>query len=362
MPIELPLEHLDLPAPGGHIGPAEEDFEVDEIPLYEPSGEGDHTYVRVRKRGATTASLVAAVARVTGARERDIGCAGLKDKHAVTTQWLSVPAGQGPPPSEWSLPGAFELLEVSRHTNKLRTGHLLGNRFTIRIVGVAPGALGRARALVERLAKVGLGNYFGRQRFGVGQTNLQVAVEALRRRRLGKSGGNRAKFLASVIQSELFNRFAVARLARGAERLLPGEVVRLRGSRTVFVVEDPELEQPRLLSGDIHLTGPMRGPKMKEPQGEAARLEEAQVDSLGVDREGWASLARLAPGTRRDLLVRPEPLSVEPDGPEALVLSFALPSGSYAGQVVRVFTRGGPWLPAPRFGDPPAPAPAIAPG
>jgi tRNA pseudouridine13 synthase len=342
LPHEVPFEHLDLPALGGHIGPEPEDFVVDELPLYEASGQGEHWYVRVRKRNATTDALRAAVAEAAGVPERELGHAGMKDKHAVTSQWLSVPGRASPPPT-WRLPEAFSLLGVSRHSNKLRVGHLSGNRFSIHLVGVEPAARERLAPLAERLEKSGIGNFFGSQRFGIGQRNLDSALFALRRGRLGPRFGNRGKFMASVIQSEIFNRYVVARLAFGRDRLLPGEVVRLTGSRAVFIVEDAEKEQPRLDSGDIHLTGPLVGPKMKESVGQPHELEQASVAALGLDTAALAALGRAAPGTRRDLLLHPEDLSYAWREDGSVDVAFTLPAGAYASLVVRALTRQNPW-------------------
>lgn len=342
-PCELPFEHVDLEALGGHIGPDPEDFVVDEVPLYAASGEGDHWYVRLRKREATTPELRAIVADAAGIPERDIGYAGMKDKHAVTTQWLSVPVPRAKPPEAWQLPEAFALLEVSRHVNKLRIGHLTANRFRIRLVNTDPRARENIGALSERITHAGIGNYFGSQRFGTGQRNLESALYALRRGRLGPRAGNRGKFMASVIQSEIFNRYVTARLELGRDQALLGDVMRLEGGRAVFTVEDLEQEQARLTAREICLTGPMVGPKMKTGHGRPHELELAATQSLGLDGELLKALGRSAPGTRRDLLLWPSELRHEPSGDGSLVVEFILPAGAYASLVIRALTRNSPW-------------------
>lgn len=345
-PREPPFDHTDLDAIGGHIGPEPEDFVVDEQPLYAASGQGDHWYVRLRKRGATTLDLRSAVADAAGVSAGDVGYAGMKDKHAVTTQWLSVPVVRSRPPEAWQLPAAFSLLEVSRHNNKLRVGHLAGNRFTIRLVDVGTGAPERLDRFLERFAAQGLTNYFGAQRFGSGQQNLDGALFALRRGRLGPRAGTRGKFLASVIQSEVFNRYAIERVALGAGRLLVGDVVRFSDGRAMFGVEDAEREQPRLDAGELRLTGPMVGPKMKASAGEPRRLEQAALDSLGLDEAALRALGRWAPGTRRDLRLWPSELAHEPAA-SGVSVRFVLGAGAYASLVIRNLTRQDPWLGAP---------------
>ncbi|MBN1608043.1 MAG: tRNA pseudouridine(13) synthase TruD [Polyangiaceae bacterium] len=350
--------HADLRPAGGKIGPLPEDFVVDEVGLYPLSGKGPHWFVRIRKRGWTTPSMVGALARAAAVDPRDIGTAGMKDKNGVTTQWLSLP-DKAPPPQEWRLPEGLELVEHTRHENKLRTGHLRGNRFDIRLVGIEDGGVERARALCERIEKAGLANCFGAQRFGVGGGNLgqalrwltSTAQDSSASRRPGRDRARRPrsrsrfddKLYPSVLQSEVFNRYVTLRRATGLERLLRGEVVRLHGSNSVFVVVDPDVELPRLLAGDLHLTGPLPGPKMRAAQEEAAELERQVLAELPLGPDDWERLGRYAPGTRRDLVMRPEGLEVVPIDDHSLRVRFELPSGGYATELVREIT-GGPWL------------------
>ncbi len=336
---ELPFATADLPGVGGRIGPELEDFRVDEIPAYLPSGAGDHVYVRVRKRGLTTQSTVALLARAAVVKERDIGHAGMKDKHAVTTQWFSLPRTPLSP-ERWSLPAGLELLEASRHVNKLRTGHLNGNRFTISLIGVDNAALVRAQAILQRLAQSGMYNYFGQQRFGMHGDNMARALAWLRGEE--RVARHQARFLSklypSVIQAEVFNRYVVLRSAHGLEQLLPGEVVRLQGTGSMFIVEDPERESSRLAARDIHLTGPITGPKMLRAQRSAREIEERALREAGLEPADLDALGRHVPGARRDLLVFPGQVEVTWQG-DRLVISFELPAGSYATVLVREVTR-----------------------
>lgn len=356
-----------LPAVGGRIGPELEHFRVEELPLYEASGEGEHTYVFVEKRGATTQDLIQAVARAAGVRPQDVGSAGMKDKHAVTRQWLSLPT-TARPMETWELPEFAEVLEVSRHKNKLRTGHLRANRFRITLVDVPEQGLERARAITEQLSREGLPNYYGAQRFGRHGRSFEQALDWLgrgRREGAAERGGERregsaddpgrrrrkgrghdrhfqAKLLSSVIQSEIFNRYLSARADR-AEPLLPGEVVRLEGTGRHFVVEDVARELPRLEQGDIHRTGPLLGPRTVQATADAAALEGQVIEQLGFGEPELATLAQAAPGARRDLSIHLDELEVEEPMAGHLVLSFVLPAGSYATQLIRELTRS-PWL------------------
>ncbi|HVJ14668.1 MAG TPA: tRNA pseudouridine(13) synthase TruD [Polyangiaceae bacterium] len=344
---ELPYATADLPGVGGQIGPEPEDFRVDEIPAYLPSGSGDHVYVRVRKRGLTTQSAVALLARAAVVKERDIGHAGMKDKHAVTTQWFSLPRTPLAP-EKWSLPVGLELLEASRHVNKLRTGHLIGNRFTIALTGVDNAGLVRAQAILERLAQNGLYNYFGQQRFGMHGDNMTRALAWLRGEE--RVARHQARFLSklypSVIQAEVFNRYVVLRIQHGLQQLLPGEVVRLEGTGSMFIVEDPEREGSRFAARDLHLTGPITGPKMLRAQRSAREIEERALREAGLEPADLDALGRHVPGSRRDLLVFPKNVDVAWVG-DRLAFSFELPAGSYATVLVREVTRADTPTPPP---------------
>jgi tRNA pseudouridine13 synthase len=347
-PHAPPVAYPDLPPIGGRVGPEPEDFLVDEVPLYAASGKGEHQYLHVRKRLLTTPDLVRRVARAAGVNEREVGYAGLKDKHAVTTQWLSL-FSKTAVSTELPVGPGIEILQVTRHDNKLRTGHLLGNRFTITLVGVADGAAARAEAVVAMLRSDGLPNYFGAQRFGHGGRNVADALAWLAR---GARGRNRfeQKLFPSVVQSEIFNRYLSARLALGRERLIAGEVVRLEGAGAMFRVDDVEKEQPRLTARDLHLTGPMVGPKMRPAAADALALEQRLAAELGLDEAMLGALGRQAPGARRDLFAPLSDLAIEAvsDRAEpALRLSFTLPAGGYATEVIRQLTHE-PFLAPPK--------------
>lgn len=333
-----------LPPLGGRLGPEPAHFAVDEIPLYEPSGSGDHLYVRVQKRGLATPDLVRIVGKAARVRDRDIGYAGLKDKHAITSQWLSLPK-QALPPEQWELPDSIQVLQATWHGNKLRTGHLTANRFGITLVDVPEPGAARAQSLVDALRQSGLPNYFGEQRFGIEGKNLAQALEWLSRPPAPRRQQSRfhEKLFPSVLQAEVFNRYLTARYALGVAELVQGEVVRLAGSGSVFVVEDREQEQPRLASADLVLTGPIFGPRAVAARHRAAELEADALAALGLDEAQLDRLGRAARGTRRDAWLTLDDLAYEPLDATSFRVSFTLPAGSYATQLVRELT-GGAWL------------------
>jgi len=342
-PSEPPLTTLGLAPILGRLGAEPEDFRVDEIPAYLPSGTGSHCYVLVRKRLLTTPELVHVIAKAARVAEPSIGYAGMKDKHAVTTQWLSVPqpcveaAG-------WELPPGVEVLETSLHSNKLRTGHLHGNRFTLRLVCPDPADKPRFEALWAKI-QLGIYNGFGAQRFGFGGSNLGRALNWLERKTplRGPKGRFLKKLNVSVIQSEIFNRYLVARIQASLSAPLLGEVVRLRGSGACFIVKDPADEQPRWDSKDILPTGPMIAHRIHPAaEGVALALEQTVARSV-CDGTALDDLCAEAPGARRDVLLDLGQPKYEWENNHIIRVSFELPAGAYATEVLRELTHE-PWL------------------
>jgi tRNA pseudouridine13 synthase len=319
---------------------APEDFVVEEIPAYAPCGEGEHTFVRVEKRGRTTEAVARELARAAGVRPGDVGYAGRKDRFAVTTQWLSVPRL---PPDEalaLDLEGA-RVLEAVPHRAKLRTGHLRGNRFAITLHGVDADAAACAGERLATLAHEGMANRFGRQRFGREGDNAERGLALLR----GASGRGRgasgprvdrreARFLLSALQAAVFNE-ALARRTLALGALEAGDVAVVHASGGLFVVEDPAREAPRAERFEISATGPIFGTRAGSrdpaPRGAPAERETAAAAALGVDLAAPIRLPRglRLPGGRRALRVRPGEASARHDAGR-LRLVFTLPPGSYA--------------------------------
>ena len=329
-----------LAGTGGALKTSPEDFVVEEVPAYPPSGAGGHTFLFIEKRGITTEEALARIARATGAPRAALGAAGMKDRHAVTRQWISVPDLD--PEAARVLPVAdVRVLAAERHGHKLRTGHLRGNRFRVVLRGLAcapDDALARARAVLAALAATGLPNRFGPQRFGARGDNAERGRALLtggERRRLDR--GER-RLLVSAFQSDLFNRCLDARLADDLLREpLAGDVLRKRESGGLFTVAEGELGEARarLSAGELDVTGPMFGHKMKAPPpgSPAAAREDAVWAAGGVPPAALAEMGAIAEGTRRPFTVpigEPEAAIGEGGEADALVIAFSLPSGAYA--------------------------------
>ena len=298
-----------------------DDFRVDEVPAYPPSGDGDHFFVQVQKRGLSTASLKSIMGTAAGVDPRDIGAAGRKDKAAVTTQWLSLPTEPVAPDDD-----RIELLAVARHPQKLRVGHLRGNQFRIRLRGLDPAAVDRLPAL-KRCVEMGVPNYFGPQRFADGGRGLVAALAFLSapRRRVRDP-----KFMASVVQAAVFNHWLGARLERGEFHVaLAGDVLKKRETGGLFDCEDVGVDTPRVEAGEVDPTGPLVGKKMRSTSGEPGRYEAAAAADFGLDDEQVQTLLRWNRGSRRVARIVAEELDLNVEG-EVLEARFFLRKGCYA--------------------------------
>jgi tRNA pseudouridine13 synthase len=343
MRVELPYLTAELPGTGGALRSTDDDFFVDEEPAYQPSGAGDHVFVRIEKRGLATPKAVAAIARALGARERDIGVAGMKDRHAVTRQWLSLPPPLTPEAALAISVDGITILEAVRHTNKLRTGHVRANRFRLRVRGVGPDAAERASAILERLAESpGAPNWFGEQRFGRAGDNAARGRELVSGARgLGRDR-KLDRLMVSALQSELFNAWLVARLADGLYRgALAGDVMhKLPKAGAVggmFECTEPDIDTSRIVAGELAPTGPMFGDSMRRPTDgtPAAGREDAILAAAGLQRDSFAAVKAIAEGTRRDAAIAVTEIAVSQADASTIEVAFALPGGAYATAVMR---------------------------
>jgi tRNA pseudouridine13 synthase len=383
----------NYPGIGGRIKVEPEDFVVEEIPLYEPSGQGQHIYVGLEKRGLSTYQAINAIARQLGLPCRSIGYAGIKDAQAVARQTISVDGVAPGRIQVLDLPG-IKILWVDRHRNKLKMGHLAGNRFTIRVRDVDMGGQVVAEAVLDELRRRGVPNYFGEQRFGVrgnthwlGRNLLRGDAEAFARQYLGrpqpqehpKAQAARAAFdagdyqaalaqwpsslleerrvLAAIVkhdgdpqpalrildkkmrrlflsayQSHLFNRLLSERIST-LDQLEKGDIAYIHASGAAFVVDDPAVEQPRADCFEISPSGPLFGPKALLAEGTPGQRERDLLEESGLSLTEFKLPGIRLKGARRPFRI---PLAdVQTDWDEGLILSFRLPPGGYATEVLR---------------------------
>jgi tRNA pseudouridine13 synthase len=332
----LPFLTADLPGIGGKIKTIPADFVVDEIPLYELAGTGTHVCAYIQKKGMTTAELVTRLGQLLGVRKFDIGYAGRKDANAITRQWVSIEHIDPEKLETMDLPG-IKVLELTRHKNKLKIGHLKGNRFTIRLRNLASPlkeAEQQAKAIMDVLCRRGVPNYFGQQRFGyrndshllgeaiikndipqffdifLGRPELDSDPDFIKARQLYERGDLEAAFYAwhpafrdhrralkTLIknkgnQNKTFRNMDARLLgllvcawqsdlfnAVLAERLslvdtlLKGDMAYKHDNRACFHVDDPATEQPRCDAFAISPTGPLLGKRMTPVTDAAGAIE-----------------------------------------------------------------------------------------
>lgn len=376
--------------------PGSTHFIVEELPLYAATGRGEHLYVQIEKEGLTSDQVAEALARCCGVAPRAVGCAGRKDRHAITRQWFSVLGGREEALTGLAqrLPhGRIAVLAVTRHGNKLRIGHLAGNRFRLGLGGVDD--LADLQAALDRLVREGISNRFGPQRFGARGATLRTAcaygagrleeaiawvldpdgtwrwgdplpegfrpgfegrvLGALRQgaapeRALAAPGEGFRKLLASAAQSAVFNAIHDARATAGLlRRLRTGDLACLPNGAP-FLVEadrlaDSDARAERLA---VYATAPLPGCSRLAPAPAVAAEERAWSAATGVDWSWFDRGGRLeSPGERRPLLTVFQEAPALKTEASVTWLSFALGSGSYATEVL---TQCGVGLPERREG------------
>lgn len=393
--MSFPYLTPHIPGTGGIFKEEQEDFQVTEIPLYLPSGSGEHTYVLVEKRGITTLEMLRRLARASGVAERDLGYAGLKDARGITRQTVSVPRV---PPAQLrglELPG-MRILSAELHGNKLKPGHLAGNRFLIRIRQVGEQAALQAAATLGVLQERGVPNFYGQQRYGlqgnsaiIGRRLLQgdqagaiaaligspeavtdqrwqEAIAAFQAGQLAESlslfpGHCRterevlrilakqpdawAKAVKSIhprllklylcaCQSELFDQVVAARLPL-LDQVLAGDVACKHTNGACFLVEDVADAAQRARTFEISATGPLFGSRLLQPTGAALAVEEQVLadSGLSIDLFRQAGPLQLS-GERRPLRVPLTDVELQAQA-DTLTIAFTLPKGSYATSVLR---------------------------
>jgi len=340
--------------PRGKIKCSPEDFVVEEIPAYEPTGEGTHLFLRFEKKGLTTDAAVRAITKALGIEMRDVGIAGMKDKVALTTQWVSIPAPPKQPDLEERAKALtidnIRVLDAKRHANKLKTGHLRGNRFDIVVRDVSPDAIAGILAAMDRFGTAGVPNAFGTQRFGKEGDNAERARAWMTGKERAPGDARLRRFHFSALQSAVFNAVLDARVADESwNQPKLGDLLKKEDTGGIFVCTDVQADRERAARGELCPTGPIVGARMRSAEAEVKELEERIAAPFleGIDLERARSLGE---GTRRALRLRVTGCSVaqvmnnegvpgatESDNreqPGALRVQFVLPKGAYATTVL----------------------------
>jgi len=330
-----------------------EDFVVEEIPIYEPSGEGEHVFIRFTKRDLATDAAVRAIASALGADARAAGIAGMKDKRAVTTQTISLAPPRGMKAEELASRAASLAIEgitihdAVPHNHKLKTGHLRGNRFRIVVRQIPASEVASFEARARAIAKEGVPNAFGEQRFGREGDNADRARAIVSGREKPPRDTRLVRLLYSALQSEVFNAVLDERVRRGDwATALRGDVLKKTDTGGLFVCTDEQEDAARAARGEVCATGPIVGPKMLRAEGVPGEIESAAWTRVLGDAEKAAFDGVLGEGTRRALRLFVSEMRVFEDPncnsvadatkneETSRVAEFVLPKGAFATTVL----------------------------
>jgi tRNA pseudouridine13 synthase len=332
--IEIPVWPFvyGQPAGQGKIRVLPEDFIVSENLSFEPSCAGEHVFLEIEKKGENIDHVARQLARFAGVRQRDIGFAGLKDRHAVTTQWFSVWL-PGRPDPDWTQfeTGSIKVLQAQRHARKLQRGALSGNRFKL-VIREWLGDKAKTNKQLEAIKAEGIANYFGEQRFGHAGQNVNKALNLFQGMKVTHE--QRSLYL-SAARSYLFNHILACRVRQKSwNRAIAGDVFMFDCSRSRFRSDQPEPEiVNRVDAKEIHPAGALWGRGDVLVSAEALKIEQAVIGEYAEIAGGLIQCE--VDLDRRPLRVNVQDLDWQFTGDSILELGFTLPAGSYATTLLR---------------------------
>lgn len=330
-----------------HFKQTPRDFVVEEIPLYEFSGEGEHLILFVRKKNLSTSEMIGYFARYLGIKNRDIGYAGLKDKNAMTKQYISLPKKYEEALEDFTSDN-IKILSKTYHNNKLRIGHLSGNRFYIRLKKVNPTSAKKIDEALKNISDRGMPNFFGYQRFGSDGDNHILGEKIAKGDRREKNPRIK-KLLINAYQSHLFNLWLSRRLEINSLvesfsveelenilnmqkseldalkkqthpfKVLIGDLMEHYPHGRLFSFDGSSEDYARFSNRDISVTGLLSGKRVKVTTDSARIIEKDYDEAINAD------------GARRFAWIYPSDIEGRFNQVEAQYeLNFSLPKGSYA--------------------------------
>ncbi|WP_262966688.1 tRNA pseudouridine(13) synthase TruD [Methylobacter psychrophilus] len=332
--IEIPVWPYvyGQPSGSGKIRSIPEDFIVKENLAFEPSGIGEHAFLQIEKTGENTDYVARQLARFANVRQRDVSYAGLKDRHAVTTQWFSVwlPGKADPDWSQFET-DSMKVLQAVRHARKLKRGVLSGNSFTL-IVRDWQGDKDKTIQQLDAIKANGMANYYGSQRFGNEGQNVNKALAMFAGTKVGRE--QRSLYL-SAARSYLFNQILAGRVSgKNWDQPVAGDTYQFDLSHSCFKSEFPDAEIIRRLEiKDMHPTGALWGKGDHGVSGDALSLEQAIIDATPELAKGLIAFG--VDKDRRALRVNVQELQWQFVTDSIVELCFTLPAGSYATSVLR---------------------------
>lgn len=333
-PIELQVwtNAHGKPPGNGEIRSVDEDFQVHEILSFEPSGTGEHAFIYLEKAGENTEYTARQLAKFAGVRQRDIGYAGLKDRHAVTRQWFSIWL-PGKPDPDWQALNSdtLRVLQTCRHNKKLKRGTLAFNRFRI-IIRHWQGDKAATNERLETIKTRGIANYFGSQRFGHNGQNVNKALTLFEG---GKAKREQRSLYLSAARSFLFNEILAERVRQKTwNQAMAGDALMFDKSNSYFTADNPDEDiRQRIDALAIHPGAVLWGKGQPPTRSEASTVEQTIINQYPELRDGLLSAG--VEIDLRALRIRVEALQWQFGTDGTLVLEFNLPPGSYATSVLR---------------------------
>ncbi len=318
----------------GVIRSCPDDFQVDEIQQFTPSGEGEHVWLQIKKTGENTEWVAGLLATIADVPRKDVSYAGLKDRHAVTTQWFSVQMpGKEAPDWQSGLPDSIVVISEERHSRKLKRGALKGNTFRLTVRDFS-GDEETLKDAVNQIVKQGIPNYFGEQRFGRDGENIRKAQQWFKGELKVKSRPKRSIYL-SASRSWIFNHILSQRVEEGTwNQAVQGDVYMLEGSKSCFTEDIDETIKNRVQEQTLHSTGSLWGRGNVSSTEKIAELENIIAEQFNILSQGLEKNGLKQERKSLRLSVKDLNYILDADN-KILILSFSLPAGAYATSVLR---------------------------
>ena len=324
----------------GTIRNQPEDFQVDEIQSFKPSGKGEHVWLHIKKTGENTDWVAGQLAKIADVMRRDVSFAGMKDRNAVTTQWFSVwMPGRDAPRWQDSLPETVQIIDEKRHNRKLRRGALVGNQFKI-VITDFKGDQSELEKSIQRIHSEGIPNYFGEQRFGFFQEKQNEYLNILKAEQWFQGdfkvkGRQKKSIYLSAARSWLFNHILSERVKNGTwNKALAGDVFMLDGTKSSFLEDVDDVIKERIESKDIHPTGALWGRGRLASKDMVAELEQGVGNLFSNLVDGLENNGLQQERKALRLVVKDLKYQVDSDKPDVVTLKFSLPAGAYATSVL----------------------------
>lgn len=311
-----------------------EDFVVDEVMPVQMSGEGEHSWLNITKKSTNTNFVATQLAKHAGVKPVAVSYAGLKDRNAVTTQWFSVHL-PGVAEPEWSelISEDFKINKVIRHNRKLKRGALSGNRFEIKLRQFQ-GDESDWQQRLEQIAKNGVPNYFGKQRFGHNMNNLSRAFDLVEKNKLRRMKPHKRGIYLSAMRSWIFNEIVSHRILDNTfAQAQSGDVMMLADSHACFAEEITAEIESRLHNKELHITAAMWGKGASMATDSIEILEQQIADQYAQFADGLEKAGMKQ--ERRAMRLLPAKMQWQFEDDKSLVINFELVKGSYATALLR---------------------------